>query len=127
MQKIDEFEDSHILRSGKRYKVDHGGYYLEYPPSISESVKSNPEASELNPGTLQRNLGTQGNPTVPLSGSNSSQTPPSDQKTPTSQQTQPLRRNVMADDIKLYVFRGTGLENPDQHWFLCEVGGMLRK
>ena len=39
MQKTDEFEDSHILKSGKRYKVDRGGYYLEYPPSISESVK----------------------------------------------------------------------------------------
>ena len=77
MQKIDEFENSHILRSGKRYKVDRIGYYLEYPLSISESVKSNSEASKLNPSTPQRTLGTQGNPTILLSGINSNQTPPS--------------------------------------------------
>ena len=85
MQKTDEFEDSHFLGIGKRYKVDHGGYYLEYPPSISESVKSNPEVSELNPSTPQRILGAQGNPIVLLWGSSSSQTPPSGHKTPTSQ------------------------------------------
>ena len=87
MQKNDEFEDSHILRSGKRYKVDCRGYYLEYPLSIIESVKSDSEVSELNPSIPQRTLGTQGNPIVPLSGISSSQTPPSGQKTPTSQQT----------------------------------------
>ena len=27
----------------------------------------------------------------------------------------------MADDIKLPVFRGTGLEDPYHHWFLCEA------
>ena len=27
----------------------------------------------------------------------------------------------MANDIKLPVFRGTGLEDPNQHWFLCEA------
>jgi len=27
----------------------------------------------------------------------------------------------MADDIKLPIFRGTGLEYPEQHWFLCEA------
>ena len=27
----------------------------------------------------------------------------------------------MDDDIKLHVFRGTGVEDPDQHFFLCEV------
>lgn len=84
MQKTDEFEDSHILRSGKRYKVDHRGYYLEYPLSISESVKSNSEASKLNPSTPQITLGAQGNPTIPLSGISSSQIPPSGEKTPTS-------------------------------------------
>ena len=121
MQKTDEFEDSHILRSGKRYKVDCRGYYLEYPLSISESVKSNLEASKLNPSTPERTLGTQGNPTALLSGISSNQTPPSGQKTPTSQQTKPPHKNAMADDIKIPIFRGTGLEDPDQHGFLCEV------
>ena len=27
----------------------------------------------------------------------------------------------MVNDIKLLVFRGIGLEDPDQHCFLCEV------
>jgi len=27
----------------------------------------------------------------------------------------------MADNIKLPIFRGTGLEDLDQHWFLCEA------
>ena len=27
----------------------------------------------------------------------------------------------MGDDIKLRVFWGTGIEDPDQHFFLCEV------
>ena len=27
----------------------------------------------------------------------------------------------MDDDIKLPVFQGTGAEDPDQHFFLCEV------
>ena len=38
-----------------------------------------------------------------------------------SQQTQLPRRNAMVDDIKLPIFRGTGLEDLDQHWFLCKV------
>ena len=46
MHKTYEFEDSHYLRSGKRYKVDHGDYFLEYHPSNSESAKSNPEESD---------------------------------------------------------------------------------
>ena len=51
MHKTYEFEDFHHLRSGKRYKVDHGGHFLEYHPSISESAKSNLEESELKPTT----------------------------------------------------------------------------
>ena len=27
----------------------------------------------------------------------------------------------MGDDIKLPIFRGTGTEDPDQHFFLCEA------
>ena len=27
----------------------------------------------------------------------------------------------MHDDIKLPVFKGTGSEDPEQFWFLCEV------
>ena len=27
----------------------------------------------------------------------------------------------MVDYMKLPIFRGTGLEDPEQHWFLCKV------
>jgi hypothetical protein len=27
----------------------------------------------------------------------------------------------MEDDMRLPIFRGDGSEDPDQHWFLCEV------
>jgi hypothetical protein len=27
----------------------------------------------------------------------------------------------MADEMRLPIFRGDGFEDPDQHWFLCEV------
>ena len=111
MHKTYEFEDSHYLRSGKSYKVDHGDYFLEYHPSISESVKSNPEESELKPTTPQRTIGVQGNPT----SSSSSQTPPSGQKTPMSQHTQLPHENAMEDDIKIPIFRGNGLADLDQH------------
>ena len=52
MHKAYEFEDSHYLRSGKKYKVDHEDYFLEYYPSNSKSAKSNPEESGLKPTTL---------------------------------------------------------------------------
>lgn len=117
MHKTYEFKDSHHPRSGKRYKVDHKSYFLEYHPSISESAKSNLEESELKPTTPQRTVGSQGNTT----SSSFSQTPPRAQKTPMSQWTQLPHRNVMADDIKLPIFRGTRSEDLDQHWFLCEA------
>ena len=27
----------------------------------------------------------------------------------------------MGDDMKLPTFKGTGVEDPEQHWFLCEA------
>ena len=44
------------------------------------------------------------------------------QPSPSSmQQNPPLHRKRMGDDIKLLVFRGTGIEDLDQHFFLCEA------
>ena len=33
----------------------------------------------------------------------------------------------MADEMRLPIFRGDGYEDPDQHWFLCELYGVLSK
>jgi DNA-directed RNA polymerase subunit F len=30
-------------------------------------------------------------------------------------------------DMKLPIFKGTGLEDPDQHWFLCEAVWSVRQ
>ena len=49
-----------------------------------------------------------------------SQTSPSQGQLPV-QNMQPPRRNRMGDDMKLPVFKGPGLEDPKQHWFLCEA------
>ena len=37
------------------------------------------------------------------------------------QQNPPLRRIRMGDDIKLLIFQSTGVEDPNQHFFSCEV------
>ena len=114
MHRTLDFEGFGHLRSGKRYKVDHEDYFPEHCLSSSSGVKSNPpitskEESGLTPPIPQRTLGRQANPTVSI------QTPLSGQGTPTAQKPQPPRRNMMAHDMKLPVFRGTGLEDPKQH------------
>ena len=100
MHKAYESEDSHYLRSGKRYKVDYGDSFVHRRSSSSRAKPSSPitsrEESGLIPRTPQRILV---NPTA------SSQTPPRGQGTPSTQNPQPPRRNTMVDDIKLPVFR----------------------
>ena len=35
--------------------------------------------------------------------------------------TLPAANAMVGDDIKLPIFNGNGMEDPKQHWFLCEV------
>ena len=111
-----EFDDSHNLRNGKRYKVDHRDHFEHRRSHSSEprlNSPSNPrKESGLIPPTLQKLFV---NPPI------ASQTPPRGQGQPLAQNTQPPRRNRMGDDMKLPIFRGLGLEDPEQHWFLCEA------
>ena len=77
MQKAYEFEDSHYVRSGKRYKVDYGDCF-EHRHSSSSGEKPNSlitskEESGLIPRTPQRIL---------VNSTASSQTPPRGQGTP---------------------------------------------
>jgi hypothetical protein len=54
----------------------------------------------------------------------SSQSYQSTQSTVTSSSVHTQSRNLgrsMADEMRLPIFRGDGSEDPDQHWFLCEV------
>ena len=36
-------------------------------------------------------------------------------------QTIPPTNTMVGDDIKLPIFNGSGLEDLEQHWFLCEA------
>lgn len=116
MQKSYEFEDSYNLISRKRYKVDCGDCSGHRRSNSSEARPDSPSNSKkeggLIPPTPQKLLV---NPPIV------NQTPPRVQGHPSPQQPQPPRRNRMGDDMKLPAFKGTRLEDPEQHWFLCEV------
>ena len=122
-----DFDEIGCTRSGKKYKVDFSSSFMEYSSDHTrEQGQSNIERPvggiPYHPYTPQKTIGTQNNlvgttsssskivhTTVTLlSGSNiANQNPP--------------RRNRMGDDMKLPTFKGTGAEDPKQHWFLCEV------
>ena len=110
-----EYDNAHQLRSGKTYKVDHGDHFEHRRSNISEPRLNSPSNSRkesvLIPPILQKLFV---NPPI------TSQTPPRGQGQPPTQNTQPPRRNRMGDDMKLPIFKGSRLEDPEQHWFLCE-------
>ena len=108
-------EPSGLLRSGKRYKINIGSYALgqstEYTQLSPEYSKSKETPSIRNPPiTPQRRS------VIPENLSQSSSNPsPSN---PVAGQSTMAHMN---DDIKLPVFKGTGSEDPEQFWFLCEA------
>ena len=125
-------EQSGFLRSGKRYKRDFGSYsqgqHTEYPPVNPADSKENPYVGNP-PVTPQRRPIIPENPSqsesnpsmsIPVAGQSTPvSSPPA---TPSHPPTPP--RSTMAhmhDDIKLPVFKGTGSEDPEQFWFLCEA------
>ena len=128
-------EEPDYLQSGKRYRVEHEGHSLEHRPGNSRSARPNPPITSgeegglipVRPTTPQSTLGKQGNPTVSLQSGSSSHTPPSSQGTSPVQQPQPPRRNTMVDDIKLPIFRGTGLEDPEHIGSYAKLCGMSSK
>ena len=127
-------EKNGLLRSGKRYKRDFGSYSLghhtnyspenptdsepEETPSIGNPlvtpqrrpiIPENPSQSESHPS-----------PSIPVAGQSTQVSSPP----PTSSPPPSPPRSAMAhmnDDIKLPVFKGTGSEDPEQFWFLCEA------
>ena len=108
--------DSHQLRNGKRYKVDQGDHFEHHRSHNSEPSLNSPSNSRKESGLI---------PPTPwklfVNPPIASQTSPRGQGHPPPQNTQPPRRNRMGDDMKLPIFRGSGLEDPKQHWFLCEA------
>ena len=105
-----ESDDSHNLRSGKRLKVDRGDQFEH-----RKSHSSEPRVKSPGHPKKRRNF-------IPPTPHKSFANPPgTSQNPPRVQNTQPPRRNRMGDDMKLLVFKGIGLEDPKQHWFLCNV------
>ena len=125
-------EQSGLLRSGKRYKRDFGSYsqgqHTKYPPvnptelepEETPSVGNPPVTPQRRPIILENPLQSESNPSmsIPVAG----QSTPVSYPPPTT--SPPPPRSAMAhmnDDIKLPIFKGTGSEDPEQFWFLCEA------
>jgi hypothetical protein len=111
-----ESDDSHNLRSGKRYKVDHGHQFEHRRSHISEPRVKSPhnlrKKRNFIPLTPQKSF---------VNPPSASQNSPRGHSPPPIQNTQPPRRNRMGDDMKLPIFKGTRLEDLEQHWFLCDA------
>ena len=111
-----ESDDSHNIGSGKRFKVDHGDQFEH-----RRSHSSDPRVKSPGHPRKRRNF----IPPIPhksfTNPSGTSQNSPRGHSPPLAQNIQPPRRNRMGDDMKLLVFKATGLEHPEQDWFLCDV------
>ena len=130
--KCDFDEQSGLLRSGKRYKRNFGSYTLgqntEYTPLSPEEPESQETSFVRNPPiTPQRWSVTPENPS-PSESNPSPSIPVAGQSTPVSSPPPPPPPSTpwstmahMNDDIKLLVFKGTGSEDPEKFWFLCEA------
>ena len=127
-------EQSGLLRSGKRYKRDFESYSFgqDTAPSPINPEEPDPEEnpsfgnpsvtpprSSANPETPSQST-NQYSPSIPVAGQSTPVNPPPSTSCP---HPNPPRSTMahLADDIKLPFFKGTGSEDPEQFWFLCEV------
>ena len=118
-------EQSGLLQSGKRYKRNLESYTLgqntEYTPFSPEDPESEETPSVRNPPiTPPRRSVTPENLSQPESNPSSS-IPIIGQSTPVSSSPPRSTMAHMTNDIKIPVFKGTGSEDPEQFWFLCEA------
>ena len=127
-----DFDEIGCTHGGKKYKVDFRSSLFENnSDSTREQSHSNTERPvggiPYHPYTPQKTTGTQSNPVGTTSSSSHTVHITATSPTPTllsgSNRTNqhPPRRNRMGDDMKLPTFKGTGAEDPEQHWFLCEA------
>ena len=127
-------EQSGLLRSGKRYKRDFGSYSqgqhtkyspvnpVDSEPEETPSVGNPPVTPQRRPVIPENPSQSKSNPSssIPVAGQS---TPVSSPLLTSSPPPTPFRSTMahMHDDIKLPVFKGTGSEDPEQFWFLCEA------
>ena len=108
--------DSHNLRRRKIYKLYHKDHFEPRRSDSSERRPNSPRnpRKKINfiPPTRQKSYAN-----LPVA----SQTSPRIQNPSLVHNTQPPRRNRMGDCMKLPIFKGSRLEDPEQHWFLCDA------
>ena len=128
------FEQSGLLRSGKRYKRNLESYtlgqntkYMSLSPKDQESeetifVRNPPRTPQRRSITLENPSESKNNPSpsIPVTGQSTSVSYPSPTTIPPPSPPKPTMAH-MNDDIKLPVFKGTGSEDPEHFWFLCEA------
>ena len=111
-----ESNDSHNLRSGKRYKLDHEDHFEHRRSHSSEPRAKSPckprKKRNFIPPTLQKFV---------VNPPGSIQNSPRGHSPPPVHNPQPPRTNRMGDDMKLLVFKGSGLQDHEQYWFLCDA------
>ena len=129
-----------LPRSGKGYKRDFKSYSLgqDTAPSPINSEDSDPEDNPSfgnPPVTPQRSSVTpeipsqsdcQPSPSIPTTGQSASVKPPPSTSCPPPNPPKTAMAHL-ADDIKLPIFKGTGSEDPEQFWFLCEAVWNVKK
>ena len=125
---------SGLPRSEKRYKRDFESYSLGQTTALPPVNPPQPDPEE-NPSvgnppvTPQRLFVTpkvrsqcdrKPSPSIPATGQSAPVNPPPSTCCPPPN---PPRTTIahLADDIKLPIFKGTGSEDPEQFWFLCEA------
>ena len=127
-------EQSGLLRSGKSYKRDFGSYsqgqhteYSPVSPTDSEPKETpsvgNPSVTPQRRPIIPENLSQSESlpsPSTPVTGQSTPVSSPPPTSSPPPSPPRPAMAH-MNDDIKLPVFKGTGSEDPEQFWFLCEA------
>ena len=127
-------EQRGLLGNGKRYKWNFSPSSLS---PVTTSTPVNPEESDSahNPGvenppaTPQRRSATPDIPpqsesqpgsSIPTTGQPARANPPPSTANPLPKTAQNPMAHLV-DDIKLPIFKGTGSEDPEQFWFLCDA------
>ena len=122
-------EQSGLLRSGKRYKRDLGPStkYTHLSFESSDSTESpfvrNPPITPQQRPIIPENLSqseSNPSPSIPVAGQSTLVSSPPPTTSPPPSPSRPVMAH-MNDDIKLHVFKGTGSEDLEQFWFLCEA------
>ena len=120
---------SGLPRSEQRYKRNFESYSSGQATAFPLVNPPQPDPEENPPVTPQRRFVTpkvrsqcdrQPSPSIPATGQSAPVNPPPSTSCPPPN---PPRTTMahLDDDIQLPIFKGTGSEDPEQFWFLCEA------